>query len=78
MKSEETELGRVFNQTFIQTMKEYNNDINQFIDVLNGRIDRAMDQREEEIRIPIEKIINQSRLLMEEWKGRMNDVLKGI
>ena len=78
IKSEENELGRIFNETFIQVMKECNNDINQFIEMFNGRIDKTMDEREEEIRTPIEKIINQSRVLMEEWKKTMNQKIKEI
>ncbi len=58
MQSEESELARVFNQTFIQAMKECDNDINQFIEVFNGKGDKAMDEREEELRTPIEKIVN--------------------
>ena len=50
---------RVFNQSFMNAMKECNNDINQFMEVFNGEIDKKMDEREEEIRLPIDRLINQ-------------------
>ena len=68
MKNEENEIGKVFNQTFIQTMKENEDSIERFISVFNGKIDKAMEEREKELRLPIEKVINQSRVLMEKWK----------
>ena len=76
MKSEQSELGRIFNTTFIQVMRE--NDINQFIKVFNGRIDKKMDEMEEELRTPVEQIINEQRILMEEWKQRMNERMREI
>ena len=58
LRSEESELGRVFNQKFLNAMKEWNNDINQFIEVFNRRIEKIMDEREEELISPIYKFIN--------------------
>ena len=76
MKSDESELSRIFNQSFIQSMRE--SDIEQFILSFNGRLDKRMDERDEEIRTPVEKMINQSRVLMEEWKERMNERIRGM
>ena len=78
MKSDTYELGRIFNSTFIQVMKDSNNDIDQFIKVFNRRIDKRMDEREEDLRTLIEQIINESRLMMEEWKKIMSERMKGI
>ena len=59
MEGKENGLSKMFNQTFIQVMKECDNNMNGFLEMFNMKIDKAMDEREEELRLPIEKIINQ-------------------
>jgi len=38
------------------------------IEVFDQRINKYIDDREEEIRTPFEKFINEFRLLTEQWK----------
>ena len=57
MKNDQDELKKIFNETYAQTMKD-NQNIKSFIQILDDRINKLLDEREETIRMPFERMIN--------------------
>jgi len=64
MENDQHEMNKIFNKTYNQIMRE-NRNMESFIESLDKRINKYLDEREEEIRTPIEKMINDFRLLTE-------------
>ena len=67
MKTDNDELVRVFNKTYAETIKN-NQNVKQFSELLDLRFNKFMDEREEIIRQPFEKMISDYRLTLEKLK----------
>ena len=78
IRGEESELNRVFNQTYIQLNKGDNLNINYILDGFNAKMDQIMEQREKELKKQIEQIISQSRALIEKQKQKASQRINGI
>ena len=70
MKSDKDELIRVFNQTYTDTFKDGQNN-KQFSKVLDARFEKLLDEWEETIRLPFEKMISNYRLSMQKLKKHL-------
>ena len=64
MKSDYDELLRVFNETYTEIIKHQQNQ-EQFNELLDARFNKFMDNREESIRLPFEKMINDYRISLQ-------------
>lgn len=58
------ELSRLFGQTYNQMIK----DIESLIESFDNRLNKYLDEREEQIRTSVEMMISDYRLLIMKWK----------
>jgi len=57
-------------------MMKGNTNIESFIKVFDNRLNKYLDEKEEDLRDPIERMINHWRMLIMKWKSKKYDGLK--
>jgi len=57
----------IFNESYMQIIKD-NQNIDSFIEVLDGKFNKFIDEREEQIRTPFEVMIADYRQSLETYK----------
>lgn len=70
MENDQDELVSIFNEVYAQTVKDSHN-VKQFSKVLDARFEKFLDEREEAIRLPFEKMISNYRLSLQKLKTRL-------
>ena len=67
MKNDKDELVRLFGEIYAQTVKDGQN-FKQFSELLDARFNKFMEEREETIRLPFERMISDYRLSLQKLK----------
>ena len=70
MKNDKDELTKVFNQTYAESVKDGQN-VKQFGELLDAKFNKFMDEREETIRLPFERMISDYRLSLQKLKTQL-------
>lgn len=68
-ENNEYEMNKLFGESYDEMMKE-KKDVESFIKVFDNKFNKWLDQKEEDLREPIEKMINDFRMLGNKWKER--------
>ena len=63
-------MNRLFEQTYNEIMVEGNNNnkVETFINEFDNRFNKYLDEKEEDLRDPIERMINELRMSAMKWK----------
>jgi len=61
MKSDYHELKKLFNQTYAETVRN-NQSIKSFNQLLDAKVEKLLDERDEMLRLPFEKMLSDYRL----------------
>ena len=61
-------MNRLFEQTYNQIVKEGNTNIKTFINEFDNRFTKYLDEKEEDLRDPIERMISEMKMSAMKWK----------
>ena len=61
-------MNRLFEQTYNEIMLKGNTNMKTFIDEFDKRFNKYLDEKEEDLRDPIERIISELRMSAMKWK----------